>query len=1182
MPRSTVTRALEGLIDQGDGTTFERLARRLLARRYPDLIPTAPNNDLGRDSTFTLDGRRAVLCASHTATKAKVVADVERAQAASGAFEVAVFCTPRSVTDKKIAEWRAAVTELGVDLEVRARDWVVDECLLRENLWTTISELKLSRTDIAQLFPESIGLYVWQDDDIRSDAVDGAAIEPGEAVDVTMLGAGRLPDLQREFAQLTEMFERWLAEGQTKRGGARIRVFWLVGEPVPHRSKGLLACLARAHTNGRPVCDTGRDLGPTAKVLEGCMLGQGPSPAPIVGVDLDADVPTTGWTEIARLVTQARKSSSVGADSYPRLVVAGTEEQAQAADDALQALVEIRTHRTSGRPDARPDSHEGILRSPEHVFNRGLPMTARKLFGRHDDLERLRQAWASERARVVSVVAFGGTGKSALVNSWLHELQETGFQGADKVLAWSFYSQGTKDNLVSADEFVSTALRWLGDDGAAVSLNPWPKGKRLAALIKRHRLLLVLDGMEPLQHPPDAPEVGGRLTDDSVRALLNELAVDDWGGLCVITTRVMLTDLRPFEAGGAQSRGTVSQIALRNLDDRAGADLLEHLLGRPADFRKLQQVVREVDGHALAITLLGHYLRDVHGGDLAGRFDLERLTVAERDGGHARRVMATYARWLEGQQRFAELAILQLIGLFDRPAEPAAMAALLADAELRSFAAALGGVGGDVWSDTVEALRSMGLLNEANPDAIGTLDAHPLVREHFRDELRAREHALWSRGNRTLYDYYRGIAPAQPSDSKGMQPLYAAVTHGCAADLHREVFDEVLLKRVWRDRRTNFSTRRLGLTGADLVALSNYFEHRRWADLRDLRLSPRAQVLIRTNAGVRLRQLGRLLDARQCFGAVVDEIDLRTAGAEELEDASYAAAQYCELLVIAGRLTGPDGDRDTALVSGQRAVEYADRGGDAYFSMHARSSLAEVHFMLGDGERAGALFDEAEEIERTRGPRPPFLYSQSLYRYGYYRIETGRAHELLDGERNDPAWGANGEDSSLLSQAIRLLILGAARRSLIEDDGDRTPQLLLDTARILDEAIAEFRSAGYPDYIVRGLLERARFHGVRLQPDDHARAMADLDDAALETRGGQMDLLHADVLLQRVDCTLRFWPWMTTSERAAVGPGVAETLAEATRRIELLGYRRRERMLGALREQAAACGVIGGDAPTTK
>jgi tetratricopeptide (TPR) repeat protein len=1023
-----------------------------------------------------------------------------------------------------------------------------------------------------------LGLHIWGEADFSaglraaSGVVRVAPIEPGEFVDIAVLREGRLPNLQREFEELAHSFDEWLMSGHRKRGEKKIRVLWLVGDAVPHRSKGLLACLSRAGAGGRVVGDAARDLGRAGEALQWCILeARGPVPA-LIGVELDAQEPEQTWIALRNRLDQARRRSSTGEAEYPLLLAAGSEDQAQAAHEALQKLAEITTIDTRGRHEARPYSETGIARMPEHVFIRGLPMTAQKLFGRDSDLAELRDAWAARRTRVISVVAFGGIGKSALVNEWLREMREHGYEGAQRVFAWSFYSQGTKENLVSADQFVSEALKRLGDEDS-VSLNPWAKGIKLASLIKRHRFLLVLDGMEPLQHPPEAPDVGGRLTDDSIWALLEELAKDDWSGLCVITTRVGLSDLHPFEAGGPESRGTVAKLELKNLDDEAGARLLAHLTGRPAELSDLQEVVRKVDGHALAITLLGHYLRDVHGGDLAGLVDLEKLTVSEREGGHARRVMATYAHWLERHERRAELAILYLIGLFDRPAEPEAMEALLADPDLRDFTAELDGVGAEVWNRSVEALRDMGLLNRADPDSPGTLDAHPLVREHFRDELRMEAPEMRSRGNRTLFDFYRATAMEQPKDAKEMQRLYAAVTHGCAAGLQQTVFDEVLMKRVWRDRRTNYSTRRLGLTGADLVALSNYFQNRRWTDLVEGPLSARARVLIRTNAGVRLRQLGRLQDAGECFGAVIGEIDPATASPEELEDASYAAAQSCELLVIAGRLEGPNRDVDTALLSGQRAVEFSDRGEDAYFSMHARSSLAEAHFMLGDSRRAGALFEEAREIEQTRKPSPQFLYSQSLYRYGYYLIEADRAREILEGEQADPEWGANGEDSSLLSKAIRLLILGAARRSLLEC-GERTPELVTQTEKLLGESIVEFRRAGYPDYIVRGLLERARFYSARHEGHDYKNAMADLGKALIETQRGQMELLYADVLLLRSDCELRFWRRMSEPERAAAGERIATTLVEAAGLIDELGYHRRDGLLHAVREQARACDVI--------
>jgi hypothetical protein len=126
---------------------------------------------------------------------------------------------------------------------------------------------------------------------------------------------------------------------------------------------------------------------------------------------------------------------------------------------------------------------------------------------------------------VVSIVAYGGMGKSALVRAWLRGMEGAGWRGATRVYAWSFYSQGT-DRLGSSDEFFSHALRRFGDTEPA-PLSPWEKGERLAALVRKKRALLVLDGVEPLQWGPGQEE--GRLKDPALLALVKELGTQDGG-----------------------------------------------------------------------------------------------------------------------------------------------------------------------------------------------------------------------------------------------------------------------------------------------------------------------------------------------------------------------------------------------------------------------------------------------------------------------------------------------------------------------------------------------------------------------------------------------------------------------------------------------------------------------------
>ena len=108
---------------------------------------------------------------------------------------------------------------------------------------------------------------------------------------------------------------------------------------------------------------------------------------------------------------------------------------------------------------------------------------------------------ANPATKIVVFAAFGGTGKSALVNNWVRRSAQENYRGAARVYAWSFWSQGSDQPQTSADPFIDAALRWF-DDPDPTAGSPWDKGERLARHIKQTRTLLVLDGLEPLQHPP--------------------------------------------------------------------------------------------------------------------------------------------------------------------------------------------------------------------------------------------------------------------------------------------------------------------------------------------------------------------------------------------------------------------------------------------------------------------------------------------------------------------------------------------------------------------------------------------------------------------------------------------------------------------------------------------------------
>jgi hypothetical protein len=278
-----------------------------------------------------------------------------------------------------------------------------------------------------------------------------------------------------------------------------------------------------------------------------------------------------------------------------------------------------------------------------------LPATGQYFFGREDELAALDQAWATPSTNILSLVAWAGAGKSALVNHWLGNMGADKYRGAELAYGWSFFSQGTRETETSADEFFKSALAWFGDPEPEKG-SPWQKGERLAGLIQKQCTLLVLDGLEPLQNPPGVE--GGKLKDPALSELLRHLETNN-PGLCLITTRLEVADIAD------RRHATAPVIDLGRLSSTAGSALLE-AIGVRGDPAELAEAVNAVDGHALTLNLLGTYIRDILDRDVRRWREAGLLESARQSDQRALQVMAAYERWFAGRP---ELAILRILGL---------------------------------------------------------------------------------------------------------------------------------------------------------------------------------------------------------------------------------------------------------------------------------------------------------------------------------------------------------------------------------------------------------------------------------------------------------------------------------------------------------------------------------------
>jgi tRNA A-37 threonylcarbamoyl transferase component Bud32/predicted ATPase len=609
------------------------------------------------------------------------------------------------------------------------------------------------------------------------------------------------------------------------------------------------------------------------------------------------------------------------------------------------------------------DSHArtpAVRLGPEKISIARLPVTGINFFGREADVAFLDEAWENPQVNVVTIVAWAGVGKSTLVNQWLLRMAAEHYSSAELVFGWSFYRQGTSGWGASADEFLDAALRWFGDSDPRIG-TAWGKGERLAQLVAHRRTLLVLDGLEPLQNPPGPQE--GRLREPSLQALLRRLVAFN-RGLCVITTRMPVADIIDHESH------SVVRWELDQLSSDAGAQLLR-ALSVIGDEEKLRSASDEFGGHCLALTLLGSYLADAHNGNIRCREEV-RFGRDQRQGFHARRVMESYQSWLgEG----AELSVLRMLGLFDRPADERAFGALLKPPAIPGLTESLTDLSPSERRAIIDRLRRARLLSEEDLHNPGHLDAHPLIREYFGEQLRSQQTDAWKECNRRLYNYYRALAPQLPENVGEMEPLFLAVVCGCNAGLYREALNEVYVPRIQRGDAC-FASNVLGAKGALLSVLHRFFDDGRWGSpaltvLEEQSLTAEDQLLI-------LMQAGSCLTATRGHGS--SEARICYERAEPLCCSLRRPLLLCVAIIGRWRYSLHTDKLTATMQIAEQVHSLAQKENSAVLMIEAYRALAVTHQYLGHFEAVRRYAMRAVQIWRSgnlqshmEDPNPPIV-----------------------------------------------------------------------------------------------------------------------------------------------------------------------------------------------------------------
>lgn len=318
--------------------------------------------------------------------------------------------------------------------------------------------------------------------------------------------------------------------------------------------------------------------------------------------------------------------------------------------------------------------------------------------------------------RVISIVAAGGTGKTALVDQAIHRAQ---FSGRAGLFVWSFYEEP------NTGAFLRSAYTYFTGEKDAPGAGMLERLQLALSGDSPH--ILILDGLERVQSEGDYRK-RGELEDMQLKRFVKAVAGGVGSARLLVTSRFPMVDLEAMTGAGHRA------IMLDDLDIDSAVSVLRSW-GVNGDKGALTRLLKPLNirntYHALAVTVLGSFIGNYLDGD-PSRGPEFSLQDAGEDDPKARklaRILDHYAEALTQQERdlLARLAIfprgvaLELLGWIAQAG--GAVAGTLIGLSDKKLALHL------------ERLKKLGLVFRYEQDGRIVYTAHPFLREYFRNLL---------------------------------------------------------------------------------------------------------------------------------------------------------------------------------------------------------------------------------------------------------------------------------------------------------------------------------------------------------------------------------------------------------------------------------------------------------------
>ena len=684
----------------------------------------------------------------------------------------------------------------------------------------------------------------------------------------------------------------------------------------------------------------------------------------------------------------------------------------------------------------------------------GMPITGIDLIGREDELNFLDSCWMNPSVNVVEVIAFGGTGKSSLINKWLSDFSQCLYKDADKIYAWSFYWQGqSSETNSSGDYFIEHALAWFGDENPSKG-TPWSKAGRLANLIRDSKTLLILDGLEPLQYPPGKKH--GQVENPAVSFLIRELASSN-PGLLLITSRSLVADVAAF------NDGRVATLNLGNLSARAGVQLLKQS-GIKGSKQQFADVVQNYSGHPLSLSLIAGYLATVHRGELSRlTFDHSILDNTHHES-HVSRIMSGYMEWLDGRPG---LQILQLVSLIDRCVALSELQILVNSEFVEGVTDQLNGLNFKDWAYSLKEMKSANLIFIDSDPQTETIECHPLIKDFILSRLK-NDLRTYRAGNKLVMGFFKNKLLEKPVSPLDFDYEYRCVFHALQANLVAEGF------QIYYETIKNGYIMTQGSHSMDQRCISAFFDGS--FDDPLFGLTEESKYFLFASAATNMMALGKLQESINLTLKCMDFYQQN----EKWADLALAAGPLMSMLIVAGNLEKAREVQDSL-------KENIESLGNPVISAMAHNFRGYIYHLGGESERAGYFFELGERVLNTYTPTSKVGFPTVSAYYCKFLLDQDEVEKALERSlktfawRNLKSWQVEIDTISTLASDV--LVLGLAFLKF----GD------IANAKIqLDKQVDLFRSADEWLYLPTGLNSRAKLH---LELQDLESATRDLQES---------------------------------------------------------------------------------------